>query len=65
MKELIDQLAKLGTREHRGCSKAWSYAGPCACGADEHNAKVEALRAELQLSLTALEQLDWRARKGT
>lgn len=43
----LEQLAAHARMEHddtnRGCGKAWGYDGPCTCGADEHNAKVEAL----------------------
>lgn len=57
---VVLQLANLAKREHYGCEDSW-YSCPkhpdgcscdnagkeCTCGADEHNAKVNELLAEL------------------
>lgn len=62
MNELIEQLGTLARRYHYYCEDTW-YSCPlapegcanddfpknkCNCGADEHNAKVDALLAKLR-----------------
>jgi len=62
-RDLIQQLAGLARRKHYTCEDSW-YSCPqsesgsandnagaeCNCGADEHNAKVDAICAALSLS---------------
>jgi len=60
-RDLIQQLAGLARRKHYTCEDSWyscpqsdggsanEHAGTkCDCGADEHNAKVDAIAAELR-----------------
>ena len=58
---LVDELAKLARRQHYYCEDPWytcpahpegtandfKERGVCDCGADEHNAAVEALHARI------------------
>jgi hypothetical protein len=67
-RELIQQLAGLARRKHYTCEDSW-YSCPqsecgsandnagaeCDCGADEHNAKVDAIAAELRGDTTTTE----------
>jgi len=61
-RDLIQQLAGLARRKHYTCEDSWyscpqseggsanEHAGTeCDCGADEHNAKVDAICAALSL----------------
>ena len=67
-RDLIRQLAGLARREHYTCEDSW-YSCPqsedgsandnagakCDCGAAEHNAKVDAIAAELRGATTITE----------
>lgn len=68
--EQLDELVKLATRRHywcddsyyscpaneEGCSNpAYEETNECQCGADEHNAKVVSLAAEIKEKIKANE----------
>jgi hypothetical protein len=69
-RDLIQQLAGLARRKHYTCEDSWyscpqseggsanEHAGTkCDCGAAEHNAKVDAIAAELRGGTTLAETL--------
>jgi hypothetical protein len=62
IKQICTELASLARREHYYCEDSWyscpkaeggcandAEGGECNCGADKHNAKVDALLAATEL----------------